>query len=229
MVPRPRRAPAGERMISLHKLSEPLAKLGFLFDRQQRWFSGNYRDMRGQFARYATPGQRVLDLGCGAGGCAHRIWEDAGFRYVGVDLSSSYLRMNLAIHPDARVVLADLGKLPFRHLDFDAICLFSILHHLDDPTLGALGRFLSDHVAARTRILVAEPVFPTSRSSASDRISHFLLSHDRGRHIRPAPDYVGLLGEGLQTIRAFEFTYSLHHFCGFELRRRGTDRRGMEV
>ncbi|MFZ4696224.1 MAG: class I SAM-dependent methyltransferase [Verrucomicrobiia bacterium] len=208
-------------MIALHKLSEPLAKLGVLFDWQQRWFSGNYRDMHAQFARYTAHGQHVLDLGCGAGGCAHRIWEGANSRYVGADLSRSYLQMNRARHPDASVVLADLGKLPFRWLDFDAICLFSILHHLDDSTLGALGSFLAKHVAAKTRILIAEPVFPPSKSCASDRVSHFLLSHDRGRHIRPSRDYVRLLGEGLETVRAFEFKYSLHHFCGFELRRRG--------
>lgn len=210
----------------LHQLSEPLARLGFLFDLQQRWFTRNYRDMRAQFARYAAPRLRVLDLGCGAGGCVHRIWEGEGFRYLGVDLSRSYLRVNRRTHPGARLALADLGRLPFRRLDFDVVCMFSILHHLDDATLGALGDFLAAHVRADTRILIAEPLFPprAPRRALSDRVSGFLLSHDRGRHIRPASDYVARLGDGVEVVRAFGFKYSLHHFCGFELRRRGEPR-----
>lgn len=203
-------------------ISRRIHKSGFLFDLQQRWTNGSYRDMAKAFGRFIGPDQRVLDLGCATGGCARHIWKQTNTRYIGVDFSFQYLRWGSRRHPGAGFICADIGHLPFSSFPFDVVCVFSVLHHVDDRAVRALGTVLAGALAREARVLVAEPVFPPRASARRriDRLSRFLLEHDRGRHIRDAEAYVSLLGNGLEVVSQWHFLYSIHHFCGFELRRK---------
>lgn len=83
-------------------------------------------------------GKLVLDAGCGMG----RFMEVAlkyGATVVGIDLSLAVeaAHENLAHHPEAHFVQADLFRLPFRPETFDLIYSLGVLHHTPDPS-GAL-------------------------------------------------------------------------------------------
>ncbi len=194
---------------------------GFLFDYQQRWTSRNYRAMCHAFKHYAGPNHGILDLGCATSGCVQSIWKGFNPRYIGVDLTMGYLKYAKRKYPATSHARTDIGALPFQSFPFDFVCAFSVLHHLDDGTIQALGRSLSAGLSEQARFLIAEPVFPpmTPNPPVSDRLSRWLLEHDRGEYIREAQTYINLLGNGFQIETSFGFKYGVHHFCGFELRR----------
>jgi SAM-dependent methyltransferase len=89
----------------------------------------------------ASPGWRILDVGCGAG--RHlRALRASGFRVFGVDLSAVLIR-------DARdaglnVARADMRRLPFRDRAFDLVtCFFTSFGYFDtvEEDVAALAEF----------------------------------------------------------------------------------------
>lgn len=78
-------------------------------------------------------GRLVLDAGVGIGRHAELLagW---GAHVVGVDLSDAVetARDNLARFPNALVMQADIGALPFRPASFDVIYSIGVLHHTPD-------------------------------------------------------------------------------------------------
>ncbi len=78
-------------------------------------------------------GRLVLDAGVGTGRHAELLaaW---GARVVGVDLSEAVetARDNLARFPNALVMQADIGALPFQPESFDFIYSIGVLHHTPD-------------------------------------------------------------------------------------------------
>ena len=74
-----------------------------------------------------TPGQRVLDVGCGLGGTARYLAARCGVRVTGVDLTAEYCRVGnllservgLANHVE--LVVANALQLPFTEVSFDGV------------------------------------------------------------------------------------------------------------
>jgi SAM-dependent methyltransferase len=66
---------------------------------------------------------RVLDLGCGPRDQARPI-ESAGFKYLGVDYSST-----------SADLLADAHSMPFRANSFDCVFCYAVLEHLHSPVV----------------------------------------------------------------------------------------------
>jgi SAM-dependent methyltransferase len=73
-------------------------------------------------------GGRALDLGCGAGRVAAEIARRA--RVVGVDISTSQVRLARKRAPTGWFVVADMSRLAFRSDSFDAIAAFYSVIHL---------------------------------------------------------------------------------------------------
>lgn len=100
-------------------------------------------------ARRVTPGERVMDAGCGTGNYALALAE-AGFRVIGVDYAQGMIARARAKVPDslARSVSfqqADLNRrLEFPDAHFDHVVNVSVLQVVADPvfTLEELGRVL---------------------------------------------------------------------------------------
>jgi SAM-dependent methyltransferase len=85
----------------------------------------------------ARPGERVLDLGCGAGRFVAAL-RDAGAEPVGVELAEAALdraRRNVP-GADLRRVAAD-GSLPLGHGEVDVVWCSEVLEHVPD-TIGLL-------------------------------------------------------------------------------------------
>lgn len=75
-------------------------------------------------------GALVLDAGSGSGWLAHAVPRA---RVVSVDLGLRNLQRIRSENPAARVVCADLGRLPFRDEAFDHIVASEVIEHVPDP------------------------------------------------------------------------------------------------
>jgi SAM-dependent methyltransferase len=78
------------------------------------------------------PGERVLDLGCGAGRFVAALRE-AGAEPVGVELAEAALERARANAPGADLRrVADDGSLPLEHASFDLVWCSEVLEHVPD-------------------------------------------------------------------------------------------------
>lgn len=106
-------------------------------------------------------GERVLDVGCGAGGLAY--WAAGrGARVVGADYSSASLaagkRIACALGPSAPAyVQADATRLPLRDGCFDKVICVDVLDHIPEDRHGALLGELLRAVRPGGRIILYTP------------------------------------------------------------------------
>ncbi len=77
-------------------------------------------------------GERVLDLGCGAGWVSRELSE-RGVRVLGLDLSRRGLRTAGTVAPEAAFVFGDGYALPFKDESLDGAVLSEVLEHLAHP------------------------------------------------------------------------------------------------
>lgn len=88
-----------------------------------------------------APGQRLLDVGCGAG-TALRVAANRGFRTAGLDAASALVEIARVEVPEADVRVGELESLPFGNGDsgdgFDVVTFFNALQYGADP-VAALG------------------------------------------------------------------------------------------
>ena len=99
--------------------------------------------------------QRVLDVGCGAGGTS-RWLLDNGHEVCSVDSSSASLEHAAQLLPASSLYLSDAGGLPFPDDCFDGVLLLDVLEHTDDAAaLGEAQRV----VRPGGWILVSVPAF----------------------------------------------------------------------
>ena len=81
------------------------------------------------FIDSVSESSRVLDAGCGQGTpVLRRLCEET--TAVGLDLSRAQIEIAAEAVPAARVVHADMTRLPFRHDAFDAVAAFNSLIHV---------------------------------------------------------------------------------------------------
>jgi SAM-dependent methyltransferase len=78
-----------------------------------------------------SPGERVLDLGCGAG-VFLRMCADRGARVAGIDASEGLLGIARARVPEADLRLGDLQSLPFGDDRFEVVTGFRSFFFADD-------------------------------------------------------------------------------------------------
>lgn len=95
-------------------------------DTRGRWWRGF-----GSFNRYAKPGDKILDLGCGNGRMAE-IFADSQVSYLGVDNSEELIKIareRFKEQPWAKFEVGD--ALAFnRPEQFDMVLMIAVLHHV---------------------------------------------------------------------------------------------------
>ena len=109
------------------------------------------------FVGRISPGERVLDLGCGIGAVAYDVAEKAGAHVVGVDLNPDNIALarQRHAHPRVQYLVGDaLQTIP--NGSFDVVILSNVLEHL--PGRAAFLRKVQ-RVANPSRILIRVPLF----------------------------------------------------------------------
>jgi len=109
------------------------------------------------------PGQRALDLGCGAGKMALFAHEH-GARATGVDAAPFFLPAAAAA---VDLVRGDLRRLPFRKGSFEAAWSIDVLEHLDEPGVAEL------LVEARRVLAPGGGLFVYTHAMESSRLASF--------------------------------------------------------
>jgi SAM-dependent methyltransferase len=105
---------------------------------QNSWLTADEQDRFIEHLRL-TPGKKLLDVACGAGGPALRIAEKTGCSVVGIDIHDQAITAARSL-VSARGLseVADFhigsatGRLPFADGEFDAITCIDAINHLPD-------------------------------------------------------------------------------------------------
>ena len=148
------------------------------------------------------PGDRALDLGCGAGEFA-AVLAESGASVVGADVAEAALARARARHSDLdfRLVPID-GPLPFEDNAFDLVWASEVIEHVADTA-----RWLSEVrrvLAPRGRLLVTTPSHGRLQVllSGVERFSEPLGDHLHLYTARSLSSLLGNFGFGRVSVRA---------------------------
>jgi ubiquinone/menaquinone biosynthesis C-methylase UbiE len=144
-----------------------------------------------------TPGDRVLDLGCGPAS----LWDnwrqlDNPDRLVGVDLSAGMIDQARRRFPEGEFLQARLHDLPFGAGSFDLVIASSVLHHVPDEHMAAalqeVARVLDEHGRVVGREPSADHLFGKTPPWTSAAVMNFRHLVFRLTHSREEPEPVEL-------------------------------------
>jgi SAM-dependent methyltransferase len=141
-----------------------------------------WRRRRALLLREARPGERVLDLGCGAGRFVAAL-RDAGADPVGVELAEAALERARRNVPgaDLRLVAPD-GSLPLGHGEVDLAWCSEVLEHVPDTV--ALLTELRRVLRPGGRLLVTVPDHGRVKRTLL-ALAHYDAHYDPlGQHVR---------------------------------------------
>jgi SAM-dependent methyltransferase len=160
------------------------------FDAYQRLVGGHESKRRfvDDYVR-PTPGDNVLDIGCGTG--ALRTLMPRKLTYLGVEIDPSYVELARSrLDDDDEVVRADIGAFelpPGRR--FDLAVAYGVFHHLDAATAQRAVDVAAQALAERGRFVIAEPCWAPGQGA----FERLLMRLDRGRFVRTIDEYAELV------------------------------------
>lgn len=131
------------------------------------------------------PGMRILDLGCGPAEILDSMPDDIG--YVGYDMSPEYIASaqrkfgNRGVFHCRLLETAEVAELE----PFDLVMGIGVLHHLDDATARKFMTIARAAMKPGGRIFTLDPCY----ASGQNPIARFIISRDRGQHVRDAEGY----------------------------------------
>lgn len=136
----------------------------------------------------ASPGSRLLDIGCGTAWILEYLPENIA--YWGYDINPVYIAA-------ARAKFGKKGQFTCRLLEesevakilpFDIVIAVGLLHHLDDDTARNVFRLARLALRPGGRFVSLDPVF----AAGQNPIARFIISRDRGRNVRNGEGYLAL-------------------------------------
>lgn len=147
-------------------------------------------------------GMRILDLGCGPAEILGSLPQDVV--YVGYDMSAEYIahaQRKFGQRGDFRCRLLEQAEVATLE-PFDLVMGIGVLHHLDDATARAFMTIAGAALKPGGRILTVDPCL----AARQNPIARFLITRDRGQHVRDADGYLVLVGD-----TGFEVTGRIAH------------------
>lgn len=148
-------------------------------------------------------GERILDLGCGTGDLAKKIF-DQGVHVIGIDKSNNMITQALEKYPEIPFFVQDATQLPYTN-EFDAVFSNATLHWVTKPKQALDGIYKSIKQGGR---FIAEFGGKGNVQSIIDEINHQL-----GRDITDSPWYYPSIGEysSLMEEVGFRVTFAQHY------------------
>jgi SAM-dependent methyltransferase len=133
-------------------------------------------------------GDRVLDIGCGPGALLRCL--PATTTYIGLDRNPAYIERARGAHGHrGEFICDDVGNFAGHALaSADIAIAIGLLHHLDDDLASDLLRATASALKPGGRLITVDPCFHPEQSM----IQRFVVSHDRGMHVRPFERYIEL-------------------------------------
>lgn len=144
------------------------------------------------------PNQTVVDFGCGRGAFATLF--DAR-KYVGVDISPTFVKYAKRQHPAHGFVMTDGTHLALRDSQCDAVLVCGVLHHMTDTQVIAALREIRRILKPYGRALLIEPIPVVSRWNLPGRL---LLAVDRGHFIRGGEKWTELAGTVFPAVTSYQ-------------------------
>jgi SAM-dependent methyltransferase len=135
-------------------------------------------------------GDRVFDIGCGPGALLRCLPQTTS--YVGFDRNEAYIERARRMYGGrGEFICDDVGNFAAHALaPADIAVAIGILHHLDDNLASAMLRATANALKPGGRLITADPCFHPEQSA----IQRFVVSNDRGMHVRAYYRYVELAG-----------------------------------
>lgn len=142
-------------------------------------------------------GQLVLDVGCGTGKIASYFSGDV--RYVGVDLSPTYIEYAQKTYGRyGQFINCDLRDFAFATLGRpDLVLAMGLLHHLDDAEVLQLFHQVATIMAADARLVTMDPCW----IAKTNPWANFIIAMDRGRNVRTLDHYYDLASQVFPDIK----------------------------
>ena len=148
----------------------------------RQWFAGEVLGAR--------DGDKLVDIGCGPADIIRRLPR---VEYVGCDVSEAYIQDARRTFGDRAVFIVgsceDWRRDPRTH-DADIVLAHGVLHHVDDEEFLRILTFAREVLKPGGRFVFYEPCYLIWQSW----LSAFLMSHDRGQHIRKEEEWKVLAG-----------------------------------
>jgi len=146
-------------------------------------------------------GDRVLDIGCGVGASVRYL--PPGVRYVGIDISESYIARARSDYADrGDFFCVDAGSVQAETLgQFDLAFSFGVLHHLSDDVVARVLELVRRVVRPGGRFVTIDPCYKTGQNA----IAKLMIDNDRGEFVRDEDGYARLMA-GLGAVSA-----TVHH------------------
>jgi SAM-dependent methyltransferase len=134
-------------------------------------------------------GDRIFDIGCGPGALLRYL--PAETTYVGFDYNEAYVEHARRINGDlGRFICDDVGNFERHGLgQADIVIAIGTIHHLADDLALSMLRASASALKRGGRLITVDPCFHPEQST----LQRFVVSNDRGMHVRPFCRYVELV------------------------------------
>ena len=137
----------------------------------------------------ARAGMRVLDVGCGTGELLAYLPD--GVYYHGWDISDAYVAAARERFGSSGQFTAGLltEAAVISEAPYDVVIASGVLHHLNDGLVRELAHLARLAVRNGGRFVSVDPVV----AAGQHPLARFLISRDRGQHVRTPDQYLGLV------------------------------------
>lgn len=174
-------------------LLDPRRLLGSAFAYRMLQYALTPHTSRAEFiAEYVRPqpGDRILDIGCGP--ADDLAYMPEAIKYVGFDVSSSYVEAAKRRWGDrGEFFQARVSQTLLTDRQFDIIIANGVIHHLSDDEVHELLTLAHSLLTPGGRLVSKDPVYVSHQR----RVARFLARRDRGGHVRTVDSYLQLAAE----------------------------------
>jgi 2-polyprenyl-3-methyl-5-hydroxy-6-metoxy-1,4-benzoquinol methylase len=155
-----------------------------LFRKSLEFFFGLYSKRIAAMKDLGFKGtESLLDIGCGVG----QYSEITTGKYLGIDLSETYIQYARRLHPSKDFRCMNVTELRGEKGSFQTVLLVDTIHHLSESEV--LGLFSEIERIHPERIFFFEPL----TQAFGNFVGRFLTALDRGSFIRPKNQLLELI------------------------------------